>query len=46
MKKIDMTNWVMKEHGILDSKITLLNEDKDAYISKNSNKKRKRVYWR
>lgn len=46
MKKIDMTNWVMKEHGVLDSKITVLNEDKEAYISKNLNKKRKRVYWR
>lgn len=28
-KKIDMTGWVMKEHGILDSKLTVLYEDKE-----------------
>ena len=26
-KKINMAGWVMKEHGILDSKITVLEED-------------------
>lgn len=28
-KKIDMTGWVMKEHGVPDSKLTVLYEDKE-----------------
>ena len=27
-KKIDMTGWIMKEHGVLDSKLTVLHEEK------------------
>lgn len=36
-KFIDMTNWVMKEHGILDSRITVIKRD---LTKKSSN-----VYW-
>ena len=28
-KKIDMTGWVMKEHGILESKLIVLEEEKN-----------------
>lgn len=28
MKKIDMTGWIMKEHGVPDSRITVLEQDK------------------
>lgn len=30
MKFIDMTGWVMKEHGVLDSRITVLKRDTDS----------------
>lgn len=30
MKFIDMTGWVMKEHGVLDSRITVLKRDIDS----------------
>ena len=29
MAKIDMTGWIMKEHGFPESKITVIEEDKD-----------------
>ena len=28
-KKIDMTGWIMKEHGVLESKLTVLYEEKN-----------------
>ena len=28
-KKIDMTGWVMKEHGVEKSLLTVLEEEKD-----------------
>lgn len=28
MAKIDLSGWVMKEHGVPDSKLTILKEDK------------------
>ena len=28
-KKIDMTGWVMKEHNVPDSKLTVIEEDFD-----------------
>lgn len=34
MEAVDMTGWVMKEHGILDSKLTVLYKT-DDYISPN-----------
>ena len=43
-KKINMIGWVMKEHGILDSKITVLEEDTE-YI-KYHDIKTKRPYWK
>ena len=43
-KKINMTGWIMKEHGILDSKITVLEEDTE-YI-KHHDIKTKRPYWK
>ena len=38
-RKIDMTDWVMKEHGVPDSKLIVISED----TSKKSNKGE--VYW-
>ena len=43
-KKIDMTGWVMKEHGVLDSRLTVIEEDKE-YITKTGNKP-KEPYWK
>ena len=37
MKFIDMTGWVMKEHGVPDSRITVIERDQ--------NKKSNNVYW-
>lgn len=42
--KIDMTGWYMPEHGVLDSLITVLEEDKEYCIIHNI--KRKRAYWK
>jgi len=42
-KLIDMTGWVMREHGIEDSRITIIKEDKD-YCLRNSIKYKK-TYW-
>lgn len=38
-RKIDMTGWIMKEHGVPDSKLVIISED----ISKKSNKGE--IYW-
>ena len=35
MGKIDMTGWIMKEHGVLDSKLIVLEEDKQYKIKNN-----------
>lgn len=43
-KKIDMTGWVMKEHGILESKLTVLEEDKS--YAKLKDLKNCSTYWR
>lgn len=43
-KKIDMTGWVMKEHGVPDSLITILEEDKEYKIKNNI--KSKHAYWK
>lgn len=43
MAKIDMTGWVMKEHNVLDSKLTVLHEDKEYKIKNNI--KQKQTYW-
>lgn len=37
--KIDMTGWVMKEHGVSDSKLTVLSEDTSQKSSKGE------IYW-
>lgn len=39
---IDMTGWVMKEHGVLDSKLTVVEKD----WNKIKEKKNKLIYWR
>lgn len=38
-RKIDMTGWVMKEHGAPDSKLVIISED----VFKKSNKGE--IYW-
>lgn len=43
-KKIDMTGWVMKEHGILDSRLTILEQDKE--YKKRNNIKSNFAYWK
>lgn len=43
-KKIDMTGWIMKEHGVEKSLLTVLEEEKD-YAYKN-NLKKKGSYWK
>lgn len=42
-KKIDMTGWKMWEHGILDSKLTVLEEDINY---KQSHNLKKGTYWK
>ena len=42
-KKIDMTGWIMKEHGVLDSKLTVLHEEKN--YAKINNLKVTSTYW-
>lgn len=43
-KKIDMTGWVMKEHGVLESKLTVLEEEKN--YAKLKGLKNRSPYWR
>jgi hypothetical protein len=43
-KKIDMTGWVMKEHGVPDSRLTVIEEDKN-YITKKGTKPSQK-YWK
>ena len=44
MKKIDMTGWVMKDHGIPDSLITVIEEDKEYKIKNNI--KSTKAFWK
>ena len=37
--KIDMTGWIMKEHGISNSKLTVLSEDTSQKSSRGE------IYW-
>lgn len=39
-KLIDMTGWVMKEHGVEDSHLTVINKDEEL------TKKRHEAFWR
>lgn len=43
-KKIDMTGWIMKEHGVLESKLIVLYEEKN--YAKINNLKVTNTYWR
>lgn len=43
-KKIDMAGWYMPEHGVLDSLITVIEEDKKYNVIHNL--KSKRTYWK
>lgn len=38
-KKIDMTGWIMKEHGVVDSKLKIISEDTTQKSSKGE------IYW-
>ena len=38
-RKIDMTGWVMKEHGVPDSKLTIISEDNTRKSNKGE------IYW-
>ena len=40
---IDMTGWIMKEHGVPDSRLTVLKEDKDYKIKNNISQRE--AYW-
>ena len=34
-KKIDMTGWIMKEHGVPNSRLTVIAEDKEYKLQNN-----------
>lgn len=43
-KKIDMTGWIMKEHGIPKSRLTVIEEDKE--YKKEHNINYSRIFWK
>lgn len=43
-KKIDMTGWVMKEHGVPTSRITVIEEDSE--YKKTHNVQSRKIYWK
>ena len=42
-KTIDMTGWIMQDHGVVDSRITVLEKDEDYCLRNNI--KYKKTYW-
>ena len=44
MSKINMTGWIMKEHGVPDSRLTVIEEDK--LYKKEHNLSTTSVYWK
>lgn len=45
-QKIDMTGWIMKEHGVENSRLTIIEEDK-AYIDAHKlTSNLKSIYWK
>lgn len=45
-KKIDMTGWVMKEHGVPDSRLTIIEEDKNYKKEHNLKSSNNFAYWK
>lgn len=41
-KKIDMTGWIMKEHGVPNSRLTVIAEDKEYKLQNN----KKGIFWK
>lgn len=45
-QKIDMTGWIMKEHGVKNSRLTIIEEDKTYAIDHKLTSNLKGAYWK